>query len=659
MHMAKICRLAGYETILYGSANDEGGFDEVVEIITDEDRKEWFGNINWDVEVFGGFDANEPWWVASNERSVKAIQERIEPGDMIGIIAGRCQQPIVDSFPNNITFEWSVGYEGIISQLHHCFESEAWRHHLYGKYGINDGRFFDTVIPNSFESKDFMVKADKEDYILFISRQIPRKGTAIVEEIAKHHKVLVAGQGEARIPGTEYIGVIRRKEKMEYLANAKALIQPTLYIGPFEGTAVEAQLSGTPVITTDFGAFCVPLDTEILTRRGWLHYNEIQDGDETLGYDHELKINRWTKITQVNVFNNQQTKCYRNRNWRIRTTEGHRWVGVNKNKTVLAPFENLMGRDDKVILSAIACDGDLDIAPNEAGLIAWILCDGSMETRMHGLKRERFNCEVHDSDDIGNVRIWQSKPEGIEALKLALTDFQHTLLPRKGSGNPKHLERYVARMHPDIMRKIFYKAEVRDRGLIGFILGLTQEARKAFLQACIDAEGWQVKGRQGTKNSTLCIAQNEGSLCDAMVLCAYLCGYRPTISSRGTYKTKEHFVISLCNPIIVPARLHQDQGFIEDVWCPSTELGTWTMRSNGHIVLTGNTETVEHGVTGYRCRTLKEFLNAANNVGELNPWYIKARAERLYTLEAVAPAWKRWFDQLTTLYAGGWYEGAI
>lgn len=255
LHMGQICKLIGYDTVLYGSANDEGEFGEVVEIITDADREEWFGHIDWDVEVFSGWDVNDKWWMASNERAIEEIKKRIEPGDIICLIAGRCQQPIISAFPNNISVEWAVGYEGIIPELHHAYESLSWQHHLYGKYGIDDGRFYDVVIPNSFNSKDFIMRADKEDYILFISRLIPRKGTAIVEEIAKSCRVLVAGQGDLRIPGTEYVGIIRGQEKAELLARAKALICPTLYIEPFGGVAVEAQLSGTPAISTDFGAF--------------------------------------------------------------------------------------------------------------------------------------------------------------------------------------------------------------------------------------------------------------------------------------------------------------------------------------------------------------------------------------------------------------------
>lgn len=255
MHMGQICKKIGYETILYGSANDEGDFDEVVEVVTEDNRQEWFGHIDWNVSVFGGWDPQDPWWLLQNYRTINEMKERVQPGDAICIIAGRCQQLIANAFPNNVILEWAIGYEGILSNTHHCFESEIWRHFIYGRNNINDGAFFDAVIPNSFDSKDFIFRENKDDYFLFLGRLTPRKGLAIVEEIAKNHKVITAGQGDVRVPGAEHVGVIRGKVKAELLAGAKALICPTVYIEPFGGVAAEAQLSGTPIITTDFGAF--------------------------------------------------------------------------------------------------------------------------------------------------------------------------------------------------------------------------------------------------------------------------------------------------------------------------------------------------------------------------------------------------------------------
>ena len=254
-HMGQICKSLGYETVLYSGAKDEGEFGEVIEIITDEDRQKWFGHIDWNVEVFGGWLPEDEWWRTSNDKAIYEISKRLEADDLICIIAGRCQESIVKAFPNNVVVEWAVGYEGILNNTHHCFESEAWRHYIYGKTGVNDGRFFDCVIPNSFDPYDYIYNDKKEDYLLYLGRMTPRKGMPIIEELASRFNIITAGQGNYRISGAEHVGVVRGTQKASLIANAKGLLCPTIYIEPFGGVAVEAMMSGTPVISSNFGAF--------------------------------------------------------------------------------------------------------------------------------------------------------------------------------------------------------------------------------------------------------------------------------------------------------------------------------------------------------------------------------------------------------------------
>ena len=118
-----------------------------------------------------------------------------------------------------------------------------------------------TLIRQNFEFSD-----TKDDYYLFVGRLIYRKGLDVAVEVTKQlgKKLIVAGQGSLINPNerlnitdphVEHIGSVGPEERSKLMSRARAVFAPTYYIEPFGGVAVEAQMCGTPVITSDFGAF--------------------------------------------------------------------------------------------------------------------------------------------------------------------------------------------------------------------------------------------------------------------------------------------------------------------------------------------------------------------------------------------------------------------
>jgi glycosyltransferase involved in cell wall biosynthesis len=247
----------GHEVFLYAGPESEAKVAEHIPCISEADRRAVVGDRHF---IHASFDWRLPHWCAFNARAIEAIKQRAQPRDFICVIGGRAHQPIADAFPGMMTVEFSIGYGGNFAE-YRVWESYAWMHTCYGAQrgdrnpnGI-DGRWFDAVIPGSFDPADFPVSTGARDYHLFIGRLTERKGFSIAVEACKRlgKRLIIAGQGDPPEYG-EYVGVVGPEERGRLMSGAAAVWVPTIYIEPFGNVAVEAQLCGTPVISTDWGA---------------------------------------------------------------------------------------------------------------------------------------------------------------------------------------------------------------------------------------------------------------------------------------------------------------------------------------------------------------------------------------------------------------------
>jgi hypothetical protein len=261
VRLVKMLDIAGHESFVYGPDQHEcQKATEYIPIVFPADRKAWFGAEEWDTrQVFDHWDTEHVSWRTMNTRAATAIRQRWQSGDILGVIAGRCQQQLRDELADlkPLTVEWGIGYSGVLNGTHKVFESYAWAHHVAGLSRVDDIQYFDDVIPNCFDPADLQFNDTPGEYLLYLGRPTPRKGLPIIAELATRVDIpiIIAGQPGPDIPGTRHVGLVTGDEKAELLAGARALLSPTSYLEPFGGSAVEAMLSGTPVIATDWGAF--------------------------------------------------------------------------------------------------------------------------------------------------------------------------------------------------------------------------------------------------------------------------------------------------------------------------------------------------------------------------------------------------------------------
>lgn len=249
--------------------------------------------------------------------------------------------------------------------------------------------------------------------------------------------------------------------------------------------------------------YCVPLDSEILTRVGWKKYNEVYLGDEVLGYNSQTDRCEWTTLTAVNLVAQQEVHTYGNRMVEFRCTADHRWVFKERN--------GAWNKKDKISVRPI--DGT---AQDSVFVQAAPAPDG----------------------------------EGLEAI--GIQEFLH-----KNLGIEK-------------------------------VLQMTSGERRAFILGLLYGEGNSHKGN-GDKRSTL-FAQNPGPVYDAVKLACALEGI-PTTKGKMVRKGCKTLRFALLQKPIWKRGINKKTHVaVEDVWCPTTKLGTWVMRQNDQITITGNCE---------------------------------------------------------------------
>lgn len=256
LHFCNMMKSLGHVVYLYAGDQNEAEVDELITCLTNEERLESLGSRHY---VEGSFDNTLPHWQKFINTAIIEMGKRIEQKDFICVIGGHTQKPIADAFPNNISVEFGVGYSGTFSKFK-VYESYAWMHSMYGAYkdpSSVDGNFFDTVIPGYLEPSMFPLQEKKEDYYLYLGRMIDRKGVQIASDICKEigARLVMAGPGNDIPEYGEYVGPVGPEERAKLMGGAIGFFAPTKYIEPFGNVVIEAQMCGTPTITTDWGAF--------------------------------------------------------------------------------------------------------------------------------------------------------------------------------------------------------------------------------------------------------------------------------------------------------------------------------------------------------------------------------------------------------------------
>ena len=252
--------------IHYGHERSDVACDEHVTVMNDQILKESYGDYDWKKEFFK-YDANDLAHISFRSSALAELKKRTRPGDFILCFWGIRHQQIAEHFLKEcLIVEPGIGYVPSSSFApFKVFESYAIMHTNYGILNMDHPPWYDCVIPNYFDPLDFTFTKTKDSYFLYLGRITISKGVDLILHLAKKmgFRLLIAGQGSIETelgettlpPSVQYIGFADLEKRKQLMANAKALLICSTYVEPFGGVAVEAMMSGTPVISCDWGAF--------------------------------------------------------------------------------------------------------------------------------------------------------------------------------------------------------------------------------------------------------------------------------------------------------------------------------------------------------------------------------------------------------------------
>jgi glycosyltransferase involved in cell wall biosynthesis len=261
-----LCRMMterGHEVVHLGTGGSKPICTEHVDVVPEESWRKLYGKRRaTEFYEFSEDGEAKPYYDLFARSAREAILKRCGADwtSLVCVTWGGCQWRAVEGV-SQFAVESGVGYPNAYAK-YRAYESHAWLNMHLGRDKKFDGdAWYWVVVPNAFDPSLFgPVVAEKSDYFLYIGRLVDSKGVGVACQVARHLGVplKIVGQGDPAPylgPGVTYQGPAGARERRELMRHARATFVPTRYVEPFGGVAVEAALSGCPVITTDWGVF--------------------------------------------------------------------------------------------------------------------------------------------------------------------------------------------------------------------------------------------------------------------------------------------------------------------------------------------------------------------------------------------------------------------
>lgn len=304
--------------------------------------------------------------------------------------------------------------------------------------------------------------------------------------------------------------------------------------------------------------YCVPEDTEALTREGWKLHKDIRVGDEILTYNTVANEYEWQPMLEkfVAPYNDFLTDI-KSKRYSLSATFNHRWVvrDYKGDMKVLPAHELNTGH--KIVTSSRYLKEESGWSVEDARLLGWLLTDGYF--------RFRGNC--------CEAVIYQHPKKFLNEVIAVAGGVPRKPHPETGTVAVPVLAERLKRIKP------LLKRSKETDNWCDFVGQLGRKQLEAMYDAMYKADG--VTSWMRKQDSFACQLRGVG---ETFQMLAALLG------KRAIYSTNQYNITER-NHLGIKDTWKEHYLYNGKVWCPRTSNQTWVMRQKGFVTITGNTFT--------------------------------------------------------------------
>jgi intein/homing endonuclease len=347
--------------------------------------------------------------------------------------------------------------------------------------------------------------------------------------------------------------------------------------------------------------WCVDDQTQILTRRGWLNYDELLIGDESLSVNPETGLSEWHPVTDIykNVGPYEMVHM-KGQSFDAMTTPHHKWLVKDDSGSLRWKTTETLNTKDRIMLSTDrAYDEDSDYSDDFVRLVAWIFCEGTLlPYDAFELSQSHIKNPYH-TEEIRQVLVGLFGQDGLarhgfgwrEVLRFEGEDNHES---RHGGAMTYFTVSTQASREVGLNKVFLSKEKELDPR---FLSSLNQKQLEIFIEVCEKGDGWS------NDSGTVCFEQASEKRSSSYQMACALAGYPISTSySEASDRTRWHTKILKADTVspVKAASSPRVNGSTQAmtitkdrklriIWCPTIKHHNWLARRNGSVYFTGNT----------------------------------------------------------------------